>query len=220
MTYYKKIGIEDNGETLTLLTADDFALESFYFDKGIAPTPEISLRESVVEKLKEAKKLLPKGYDFKIFDGYRLLETQKQLFDGLYNYYRTHNPNWNKATLGEKTEIFVAAPRYDITHPSPHNTGGAVDLTIVDEKGEELPMGTVFDEFSERGAAFTDHFLGESENHDNREFHKNRMLLKKVLEAVGFVNYENEWWHYSYGDQMWAFQKGVDYAIYGSVELT
>jgi zinc D-Ala-D-Ala dipeptidase len=46
---------------------------------------------------------------------------------------------------------------------------------------------------------------------------KNRLILLKAATQVGFVNYGFEWWHYSYGDKMWAFVKGKKEAIYGSV---
>lgn len=214
MTYYKDIKISDNNEPIVLLSDNDFLLEPFYFNKGIAPSPEIKLREFVIGKLTRAKKLLPKGCNFKIFDGYRLLSTQTKLFDGLYNYYREHHSDWDDSLLREKTLMFVAFPSRDKDCPSPHNTGGAVDLTVTDDQGNDLNMGGPFDDFSERFSGFTDYF-----EYKNKRFHENRMLLKCVMEEVGFVNFKNEWWHYSYGDQMWAFQKGRNYAIYGSVEL-
>ena len=45
------------------------------------------------------------------------------------------------------------------------------------------------------------------------------MLLRNVLKEVGFVNFCDEWWHFSYGDQNWAVKTDADYAIYGSMEL-
>ena len=49
-------------------------------------------------------------------------------------------------------------------------------------------MGTPFDMFS--AAAHTKNSYGV--------IRKNRELLKKVMERQGFVNYEKEWWHFSY----------------------
>jgi D-alanyl-D-alanine dipeptidase len=49
-------------------------------------------------------------------------------------------------------------------------------------------MGTPFDNFSR--AAHTKNSRGF--------ILKNRLLLKQVMERQGFVNYEKEWWHYSY----------------------
>lgn len=38
-----------------------------------------------------------------------------------------------------------------------------------------------------------------------------------VLEAVGFVNYPTEYWHWSYGDRYWAYHKQKSNALYTSV---
>lgn len=72
---------------------------------------------------------------------------------------------------------------------SRHNLGVAVDLTLIDiSTNAEVPMGTQFDTFST--AAHTANAHGA--------IAKNRRLLKRVMERQGFVNYEKEWWHYSY----------------------
>jgi D-alanyl-D-alanine dipeptidase len=49
-------------------------------------------------------------------------------------------------------------------------------------------MGTPFDYFG--AAAWTKNASGV--------IAKNRQLLKRVMERQGFVNYEKEWWHFSY----------------------
>ena len=73
---------------------------------------------------------------------------------------------------------------------SMHNKGLAVDLTIVDEDGKELDMGTTFD------------FFGKKAHHDHtdlpEEVLKNRTLLKETLAKYGFRHIRTEWWHYSY----------------------
>jgi D-alanyl-D-alanine dipeptidase len=67
--------------------------------------------------------------------------------------------------------------------------GVAVDLTLVDlVTGTEVPMGTPFDTFSE--AAHTANAEGRVRRY--------RELLVKVMESEGFVNYDQEWWHFSY----------------------
>ena len=35
--------------------------------------------------------------------------------------------------------------------------------------------------------------------------------------TAGFVQHPNEWWHFSHGDQMWAWQADADQAIYAGV---
>jgi D-alanyl-D-alanine dipeptidase len=76
-----------------------------------------------------------------------------------------------------------------ISARSRHNVGIAVDVTLVDRKtGRELNMGTAYDTFS--SAAHTANAAGEVAS--------NRHLLTRMLERVGFTNYEKEWWHFSY----------------------
>lgn len=72
---------------------------------------------------------------------------------------------------------------------SRHNLGVAIDLTLINLATKtEISMGTPFDYFSL--AAHTKNARGV--------IAKNRELLKRVMERQGFVNYENEWWHFSY----------------------
>jgi D-alanyl-D-alanine dipeptidase len=46
-------------------------------------------------------------------------------------------------------------------------------------------------------------------------FDQRRKLLASVLGEEGFVCHPNEWWHFSYGDQLWAWRSGRAEAIYG-----
>lgn len=76
-----------------------------------------------------------------------------------------------------------------IARRSRHNLGVAVDLTLVDlVTGTELDLGTPFDTFTE--AAHTANAAGRVLRY--------RQILVKAMEAEGFRNYENEWWHFSY----------------------
>lgn len=76
-----------------------------------------------------------------------------------------------------------------ISDRSKHNLGVAIDLTLVrlDAKSE-LDMGTPHDEFST--AAHTANATGTVA--------ANRALLVQHMEKQGFVNYDQEWWHFSF----------------------
>ncbi len=39
------------------------------------------------------------------------------------------------------------------------------------------------------------------------------------MTEAGFVNYDQEWWHFEYGSQRWAFVKKKESAIYGPATL-
>jgi D-alanyl-D-alanine dipeptidase len=115
------------------------------------------------------EQLKAQGYRLKMFDCFRPLPVQQRLWD------KFQNPN------------YVTPP----SKGSMHNRGLAVDLTIVDQRGEELDMGTAFDFFGQE-AHHT--YTGHSE-----EIQQNRMLLKTTLESFGFKGIRTEWWHYYFG---------------------
>jgi D-alanyl-D-alanine dipeptidase len=55
------------------------------------------------------------------------------------------------------------------------------------------------------------------------DFHAHRQMLYRVLSEQGFHRHPGEWWHFSYGDQMWAWQQAEKgevkpYAVYGRVD--
>jgi len=106
----------------------------------------------------------------------------------LYDCYRPRPIQWK---LWEK----VPDPRY-VSNPrkgSMHNRGAAVDLTLVDSTGRELPMGTPYDFFGrEAHPAYQD--LPDSILH-------NRLLLSQLMKAHGFKPIRTEWWHFSLSDR-------------------
>lgn len=112
------------------------------------------------------------GYGLKIFDAYRPVRASEAMVA------------WTqRANRGDLLRDGYIAAR------SRHNLGVAVDLTLVNTATKsEITMGTPFDNFS--AAAHTMNARGF--------LAKNRQILKKVMERQGFVNYEKEWWHYSY----------------------
>ena len=116
---------------------------------------------------------------------------------------------------------FWAPPSHDPCTPPPHSTGAAVDLTLADEWGRPLDMGGAIDAI---GAVSEPAYYAEAalhgQNADAKLFHQRRSLLKAVLEAEGFCQHPNEWWHFSYGDQLWAWKTGQEQAIYGRVDPT
>jgi len=112
------------------------------------------------------------GYGLKIFDAYRPVRASEAMVA------------WAQRT--NRTDLlrdgYIAAR-------SRHNLGVAVDVTLVHlASGNEIPMGTPFDTFS--AAAHTANARGG--------FAENRKRLKTALERHGFLNYEKEWWHFSY----------------------
>lgn len=199
-----------------------------YQSKG-APYKDKSpffVRKTVLEKLKlTAKRLdgIHPGYKLKVFDAYRPTDVQKFMIEfekekiTLIKYqcsFRELDDD-KQAEISELVMRFWSPiPEGIELNPPPHSTGGAIDLTIVDENGVELDMGTKIDELSEK--SYSDYYKNSLTLYE-----KNRDLLYNVMSKAGFVQLPTEWWHFSYGDQIWALAKSdenekID-ALYGAI---
>ena len=71
---------------------------------------------------------------------------------------------------------------------SNHTRGVAIDLTLADEEGRALDMGTPVDTMT---AASNHFYAGHA-----ADVQVNRMKLLTVMLEAGFVHYAQEWWHY------------------------
>lgn len=95
----------------------------------------------------------------------------------------------------------TAAERYfaDPARGSIHSFGMAVDVTLIDEKGRELDMGSGFDEMNVRS-----HPALEAEQlaagHITRAHIVAREVLGSAMHAGGFSGIATEWWHFNHGD--------------------
>ncbi|MRR52110.1 MAG: D-alanyl-D-alanine dipeptidase [Rhodocyclaceae bacterium] len=110
---------------------------------------------------------------------------------------------------------FWALPSDDPRTPPPHSTGAAIDLTLQDAAGREVDMGSPIDETTERSHP---DYYARATSPQQAAFHKHRELLNDVMTSAGFRRHGNEWWHFSRGDQMWAWTEGAAQAFYGRVE--
>ncbi len=163
------------------------------------------VRKSVADRLLRANALLPQGYSLVIFDAWRPYEVQKSLYDEYYNALAVKEENraLTEEELHRLTRTFVSFPDKSRRFSFVHASGGAVDLTVADENGVPLDMGTAFDDFSP--AAAVDYFESEEKSVSVRD---NRRLLYTVMTEAGFTNFPSEWWHYDYGDIFWAAMTG------------
>lgn len=88
-------------------------------------------RRSVAHRLLAAEQLLPNGHHLLIFDAYRPYQVQKSLYDFYKKKLRERQPQLDNEALETETQKYVSLPSTDPARPSPHNTGGAVDLAII-----------------------------------------------------------------------------------------
>lgn len=110
------------------------------------------------------------GYGLLILDAYRPWHVTQALWHE-YPQYRD----------------FIATPATG----SVHNRGCAVDLTLLDlASGDELPMPSGYDEFSER--SYPTYMRADPAVLANRD------LLRALMEAQGFAVHPHEWWHFDH----------------------
>jgi D-alanyl-D-alanine dipeptidase len=88
-------------------------------------------RRSVAKRLLAAERSLPAGFHLLLFDAYRPYQVQKSLHDAYKQKLSRKNPDLDDAALEAETQKYVSLPSRDPARPSPHNTGGAIDVVIV-----------------------------------------------------------------------------------------
>lgn len=126
-------------------------------------------------------------------------------------------PAWE--AVHEAVGRFWAPPSDNPRTPPPHSTGGAVDLTLANQVGEPMEMGGAIDAIGP--VSHPDHHAtaaAASPLGEGARWHRQRRLLAEVMTGAGFAQHPEEWWHFSYGDQLWAWRTGAAQAIYGRVE--
>ena len=192
-TIDREIGVE-----LKYATTDNFvgknmygALKRAYFTQDFA--------NRVVLAQKNLHKRYP-NYNLLIYDAARPISVQRTM---------------RKMVEGTPLQDFVA----DGKKGGRHNYGVAVDVTITDENGKPLDMGTGFDALEDASAV-----KGTSDNNDpstrtvevyvefirdmqskgvlTKEAADNRILLISVMHEAGLYPYRREWWHFELIDAM------------------
>lgn len=167
------------------------------------------LRMTVAQKIERVKEQLPEGLYLKLLDGYRSLERQQKIWERKWNTVQSENPDWSDDQINREVGLVVARPA-GITN---HVCGGAVDVCLVNAQGEMLDFGTEYGPADELGRSKCPMFAKTL----TQTQIKNRSILRKAMEQQGFVWYPGEWWHYCYGDRMWAVYTGRTACMYGPV---
>jgi D-alanyl-D-alanine dipeptidase len=159
--------------------------------------------------------LVPQGYTLKVYDCYR---PQRAVNDFVRWARRLRDQRMKREFYPrvDKTRLF--ADGY-IAERSGHSRGSTMDLTLVELPARSQPrwrrgtFGLVpcFAPYRER---FPDNTIDMGTGYDCFDTlahtldpriqgvqRQNRLLLKSAMEAAGFTNYENEWWHYTLADE-------------------
>lgn len=234
MKPYQQVPIVECGEPLVPIPAD-FAIESPHPYQQLGAIYQkrspYYLRQSVLDNLRQAQiqlQLSHPKWQIKIFDAYRPIAIQQFMVDYTFaqvvqteGLIADNLSQKERDRLWQKVYQIWAVPSLDPCTPPPHSTGAAIDITLVNDTGETVNMGSPIDELSP--ASHPDYFA-HSTNSLEQQYHAHRQLLHDVMYQTGFMRHPGEWWHFSLGDQMWTWLKNqenpnhVAVARYGCVE--
>jgi len=217
------------------IRSHDLSGENFYFKTDNPPyykkikgsIPNLLLRTSVIAKLKKINNELKKsGLELFFYDCYRPIEIQNYFHDTWFpSELRKKYPKWNEDQILNEVKKYWAkgaksSMDVDPKSPPPHSTGAAFDVTIRKiDTGEHLYMGSIIDDVSK--VAHSDFFEIKKKkgmlSFSEIEAMKNRRLLYWLMTKYEFASNPSEWWHYSWGDQLWAKLTNQKTAIYSNI---
>lgn len=184
-----------SGSDEALVEVTGITVLDAYAKLGILEGRSILVRSGVLDKLLIANSLLPDRFELVVLDGWRSSNVQQKLIE----HYEA-----------EAVENHYVASLTEESMRAPHLTGGAVDVTLT-WNGIPLALGTDFDSFET--AAHVNAFEGT-----DSLIRRLRRMLYSAMSQAGFIPYPLEWWHWSFGDDVWASTTGADLVPYECIE--
>ena len=200
------VAIWDDGSPLISLLESGFDL---IFEPSIMKDYKYLVRAAAHDKIGRISRLLS-DMDKRLIirSVWRSFDHQQLLWDRNLEVARKQNPEKSSDEI-ERITLEFTASRED----SMHATGGAVDALIYDPENDcVLDFGT-------------NHGFKIDLNRKSYPLHpgvsseakKNRKLLMDLFENEDFVCGLTEYWHFDYGNVVWALEKGRTSSIYGVV---
>lgn len=155
---------------------DNFTGKVLYTDLNKA-----YLHPLAAEALKKAQAELKKTHpqwSLIVYDAARPMSVQQKMWD---------------VVKGTSKNIYVSNPA---NGGGLHNYGFAVDVSICNEQGDTIPMGTIIDHLGrEAQPKLEEEML--SRGVVSQEALSNRRLLRQVMAAGGYKVLSTEWWHFN-----------------------
>lgn len=198
----KSVIVTDNNEPLVeIKETEKIRLEKT--NKNLVP----QIRIGVLDLLIKAASNLPDEYKILVSTAFRPYEMQKSMWRKRLLQMAILHPIemiLNNKAWKKEAGRYTAPPG-----GSSHQCGAALDVSLL-YKNSEIDMGSTQNDVGKRVHTFSKEISNEQK--------ANRELLYKVMTEVGFANYPLEWWHYSYGDRMWAAYTEKSEAFYGPIK--
>jgi zinc D-Ala-D-Ala dipeptidase len=148
--------------------------------------PRCLLSQAAAAALAEvARDLASRGLHIKVFDCYR----PTRAVMNFVRWARDLNDTAGRAEFYPKVDKRTLFRDGYIASQSGHSRGSTIDMTLANDDGRELDMGTPFDFFSPKSSPADPTITPEQ--------HTNRMVLAAAMRRHGFRPYDKEWWHFT-----------------------
>lgn len=158
----------------TIMVDIRYATTKNFTGVAVYPVGRCLLRRDIAERLKRVQEgLAPRGLGLKMWDCYRPISVQQRF--------------WKLVPDSR----YVVQPVFHDGKPvdgSKHNRGAAVDVTLVDKQGNDVPMPTDYDDFTERA--------NRSMLRGDGQAMRNSRMLEVAMVREGFDPLPTEWWHF------------------------
>ena len=186
--YVGKVHVHENFDPLV----DFLPHRHIIFNEETLEDPNL-IRKQVLFKLYRIADKLPEGVNLKIYKTFRSRIKMSGNFEEVISEITAENPEIGRHEAMKLAKFKTDDPKGSM---GGHETGGAVDVALCDNNGVDFNYGTRFHEYNDSTFTYSSHIT--------KEQRKNRKQLVKLMKRQGFVNFPGEWWHFSYGDRMWA----------------
>lgn len=217
---YQSIGKDD--PLVKIDSSDRILIEPFWTIEGdwegeryadyIKEHPEydgVYVRSELAKRLQEVAEKLDSRYRLVIHAGHRPVGVQKQILIDCAKDYKDEHSEASDEEAMEHARMFVSDPE---TSLPPHVCGAAVDVNVIEiATGKPLDFGSkVNDDVDASFLYYPDLTQAQKDN---------RLMLVTTMLDAGLASCKPEWWHFSYGDQVWAWFYGEENSLYSPVDL-
>ena len=169
-------------------------------------TDDWRIRRVIRDKVVACSEALPDGLCLMVFEAFRSRARQWELWNPVFANITRNNPDWSESQIYTEASRWVSPPD---SFGSGHQAGAAVDLKLARTDRTELDFGGPMKGLT--GVAPTHWPVSPG-------IRKNRDMLVTAMHAVGMINYPDEWWHFSYGDRLWAEVTNRDKAFFAPID--
>jgi len=199
--------IKDDNSPLISLKESGFNL---IFEPSVKKDYKYLVRKAVYEKIGRISKILDKKDKVLIIRSvWRSFAHQKLLRDRRVKIIKKEHPNKSLEKISNMVSYFIAPEE-----ESMHSTGGAVDALIYD-----LKKDCVMDFGNNDGLHLELNKTCYPFHPDiTQQVRKNRELLISLFDKEDFVVDPKEYWHFDFGNVIWAIEKEEKYAKYGIIK--